>query len=136
MPTPSPIIIPSSIVSSGMVTHPAEQHDRGDPCPDPAERDGDGQTHGQHGTERQDEHDHGEGEADQLGLGWLDRCQVLTAHQHLESIDPWRVLGDEVADAARLGVIDVGGQVHLGEAEVVGQWTAGGDLAPAPLGIG
>ena len=83
-----------------------------------------------------DEHHDGEGDADQLGLGRLDRCQVLAADQDLEPLDRRGLLGDQLADAARLGVVDVGRQVHLGERQLAGQRPGRGDLAGALVGVG
>ena len=65
----------------------AQEQGRPDAGADAAERDGDRQAHGEDRPEREDQHEHGEGEADQLGLRRLDHGQVLAARQHLEALD-------------------------------------------------
>ena len=82
---------PSVVAKSGTVIQVAEQRDEAGADADAEQGDADGQAHGQHRTEREDQHDDGEAEADELGLGRFELGQHLTADLDGQAVDAWAV---------------------------------------------
>ena len=92
------------------------------PAPTPPSGDGDGQAHGQHRPERDDQHQHGEGQPDQLGLRRRrPPARYWPPGKHLEALDGGGVVADRLPEETRFGVVDVGGQVHLGVGDRAGE---------------
>ena len=120
----------------GDVDDVAEDDDQAEPGADAAEGDGDRQAHREHRAEGEDQHDDGEGEADELGLRRFEHGEGLAAGEDLEAVDGGRCVGDRLAECGRLGQADIGGQVDLGVGELAGQRTLAGDLRRALLGVG
>ncbi len=116
MPTPRPIIIPSSIVSSGTVATRVSSTIEPMPMPTPPSATAMGRPMASTDPNATMSTIDGEGDADQLGLRaarptpGTDRRPAPRAHR----CDGASV-GDQLADPAGLGVVDVGRQVHLGE---------------------
>ena len=65
---------------------------------DAEQSDADRHAHRQHRAERQDQHDDGEPEADELRLRRLERRQHLATHLHRQAVDGGELLGDLGAD--------------------------------------
>ena len=106
----------------------AEDDDQTQSGADAAEGDGDRQAHRQHGAEGEDQHDDGEGEADELGLRRFEHGEGGATGVHLETLDGGRAVGDRLAEGSRLGQADIGGQVDLGVGELPGPRSLAGDL--------
>ena len=92
----------------GDVEDVAEDGDQADPGPDAAEGDGDGQAHREHRAEGEDQHDDGEGEADELGLRRFEHGEGRAAGVDLEPSMAGRSV-DRLAEGRRLGQVDIGG---------------------------
>ena len=60
-----------------------------------------------------DQHDDGEGQADQLRLGWFELAERGAADLDPQPVDIGDLFGDLLADRRRLGVVDVVGEVDL-----------------------
>lgn len=102
--------------NSGMVTTFVSRVTSPKP-PAPTPRDGYSyrESHGQDRAECQDQHDDGEGQPDQLGLGWFELAKRSASDFGSQTLDLWKQLIDLDADCRRLGVIDVVREVDLGE---------------------
>ncbi len=90
------------------------------PGADAEQRNADGQSHGQHRTERHDQDHDREGQADQFRLRRLERAERSTTDLDLHAIDRRQDGDDLLTDRRRLGLVDVGVEVQLGVGDVAG----------------
>ena len=91
----------------------------------------DGQAHGQHGAEGQDQDHDGEAQAEHLGLGRLELGEGLTAQLHLETgrLGRRHQVTDLATDVLHLlEALDRRVELDVGEAELAGERTLGRHL--------
>ena len=82
--------------------------------PDAGEGDADGETHGEHRPEREDEHDHREGQAQQLRARYLELGEDLSPDLDLDTFDLRHQLLELRPDGGRLLQRDVAREPDLG----------------------
>ena len=91
-------------MKSGMLKTLLRMSDQAHPGADAAEGDGDGQAHGEHRAEGEDQHDDGEGEADELGLPAVrTRRGAVPPGSTSRPSMAGACVGDRLAEGRRLG---------------------------------
>jgi hypothetical protein len=120
------------------VDHEADEPGEHGARPDAGQRHADGQAHGQHRPEGQDEDEDGEGHAEGLGAGRLELGEGGAADLDLQPVDLdlVDVVADGLADVDEIGLLDLGAEVDGGVGDLVGVGPLGGDLAFTPLVVG
>jgi hypothetical protein len=96
----------------------------------------DGQAHGQHGPEGDDQDDDGEGQAEHLGVGGLEVGEGLASELDAQPVDLRDVLEDLVGDLGAVLERDVVRHLDLGVGQLPRQVTLRGDLELPALGVG
>ena len=136
MPTPRPIMTPMNGANSGIVMTWLSKRRQGRAETDADEGHTDGQAHGQHRPEGDDQDDDGEGQAQQLGGRLLEVGEDEPAQLDGQAVDLGRLLQDRVPDLRGAGEVALLGQLDVGVGDQARLGPLGGDELLTALGVG